>query len=307
MSEQKTETSAEAIAETSQPGLTLRKARLDKGLSVADVASALNLTESAVNSLEADSYADLPGVTFVRGYIRAYARVLGLNADQLAQQYSEIVDNAPVKPLPVLNPERRRRSRSRFMLVGLAVFIILGVVVGYLAMEEQGSRRIVQAEESEPVFARLEVERADGTLQVHSLDDLDARTASMPVAEINLDAIQSLDEEAESEDTGETLAEGEGETLDGDELAAVGESADNQLDNALQLVFVEECWIRVTDAQGNELASGLRPAGTELVLEGEAPFELHLGNARGLHIMFKGQAVDFQDSIRGNVARLKLG
>lgn len=298
----------EGQGEPTLPGLTLHKERLQQGLTVAEVAHRLNLTESAINSLEADNYAALPGVTFVRGYIRSYARLLGLNADQLAMQYGETSATTQVKPLPVLSPERRRRPRSRFMLLGLVLFVVALAVAGYLALEEQGSRRIVQSDEQEPVFSRLEMERADGTLHVQSLDDLDARTARMPVAEINLDALQlneagdSLPQtEASSAATGDDVADEAGHETD-DQVAASLPPV-----STLQLVFNEECWIRVTDVHGEELTSGLKPAGTTLMLDGEGPFELHLGNARGMRILFKGQEVDFQDSIRGNVARIKLG
>lgn len=290
--------------QSSLPGVTLHKARLEKELTVAEVAAHLNLTESAVNSLEADRYEDLPGVTFVRGYIRAYAKLVDLDADQLAKQYSQTTTTAPVRPLQVLSPERKR-GRSRFMLIGLVLLIIAAAVAAYITLEEQGRKRLGEPEQA-ALLSRVEVERADGTLHVQSLDDLDAQTASMPIAEITLDAQPAPEEQAEETEEAEaSIAEEQVEPA-ADQETVVEQTA-GQSSQALQLVFVEECWVRVTDASGAELASGLKPAGSEIVLDGEAPFELHLGNAPGLRIFFKGQEVDFKDSIRGNVARLKLG
>lgn len=290
--------------QSSLPGVTLHKARLEKELTVAEVAAHLNLTESAVNSLEADRYEDLPGVTFVRGYIRAYAKLVDLDADQLAKQYSQTTTTAPVRPLQVLSPERKR-GRSRFMLIGLVLLIIAAAVAAYITLEEQGRKRLGEPEQA-ALLSRVEVERADGTLHVQSLDDLDAQTASMPIAEITLDAQPAPEEQAEETEEAEaSIAEEQAEPA-ADQETVVEQTA-VQSSQALQLVFVEECWVRVTDASGAELASGLKPAGSEIVLDGDAPFELHLGNAPGLRIFFKGQEVDFKDSIRGNVARLKLG
>lgn len=299
------------VGETGQqsalPGVTLHKARLDKGLTVAEVAARLNLTESAVNSLEADRYEDLPGITFVRGYIRAYAKLVELDADQLARQYSQTTTTAPVRPLQVLTPERKR-GRSRFMLIGLVLFIIAIAVAAYITLEEQGRKRLGEPEQA-ALLSRVEVERADGTLHVQSLDDLDAQTASMPIAEITLDAKFAADEDTQEPVEAEQQITAAPEQQ-AEQPAAPAETPEQQIvqtNSSLQLIFVEECWVRVTDASGAELASGLKPAGSELILDGEAPYELHLGNAPGLRIFFKGQEVDFKDSIRGNVARLKLG
>ena len=55
------------------PGETLRKAREDKGLTLSAVAQQLNLTERALARIEAGDFSQLPGHTFARGYVRAYA------------------------------------------------------------------------------------------------------------------------------------------------------------------------------------------------------------------------------------------
>lgn len=292
------------------PGATLLKARLEQGLEVSEVATKLNLTESAVSSLEADRYEDLPGVAFVRGYIRAYAKLLGLNPDQLASQYTQTTTTGSVRPLPVLTPGRRR-GRSRFMLIGLAIFVVVLAVAAYMALVEQGSKRLSSQDETEPLLSRVEVERVDGTLLVQSLDDLDARTADMPVAEIGLDNLTEQEPVAETEQqtsSAEPQTEPAATVEEATPTAQETEQSVVEVEvGQLKLVFAEQCWVRVTDASGKELASGLKPAGSELSLDGDAPFELHLGNAPGLRIFFKGQEVDFKDSIRGNVARLKLG
>ena len=58
------------------PGQVLRAARERQGLSLADVAARLNLTVQALEHLEAGEFGRLPGHTFARGYIRAYARLV---------------------------------------------------------------------------------------------------------------------------------------------------------------------------------------------------------------------------------------
>ena len=64
-------------------GQELALAREAKGMSQEQVADILNLTLANVIALENDDYESLPGWTYVSGYLRAYARLLGLDSDSL--------------------------------------------------------------------------------------------------------------------------------------------------------------------------------------------------------------------------------
>ena len=65
----------EVVAATRvNPGETLRQARESNGWSLAEVALKLNLTVASLGNLEAGAFDKLPGHTFARGYIRAYAK-----------------------------------------------------------------------------------------------------------------------------------------------------------------------------------------------------------------------------------------
>ena len=65
------------------PGTLVREAREAAGLSIDDVSQQLKLAPRQVQALEADDYAQLPGRTFVRGFMRNYARLLRLDPDAL--------------------------------------------------------------------------------------------------------------------------------------------------------------------------------------------------------------------------------
>lgn len=75
-----------ATASRQNPGETLRQAREQKGLSLSQVAGQLNLTENSLRQLENGAFDKLPGHTFSRGYIRAYAKLMGLDQAEPGQQ-----------------------------------------------------------------------------------------------------------------------------------------------------------------------------------------------------------------------------
>ncbi len=84
-------------------GETLRTTRENLGLSVSDVASQIKLSERQIRALEADDYAHLPNIAFVRGFVRSYAKMLRLDAVSLLAsmpQTAVMQASAQLKPMP---------------------------------------------------------------------------------------------------------------------------------------------------------------------------------------------------------------
>ena len=74
----------------SSPGIRLQTRRLKNEWSIEDVAADLNLRIEVIAALEADDYSKLPERTYVRGYLRAYARLLGIHEDEVLEDLPEI-------------------------------------------------------------------------------------------------------------------------------------------------------------------------------------------------------------------------
>ena len=87
-----TEAQIAATAQTTSlsPGAKLSAARESKGMSLEQLAKETLLTSRYLKALEADDYDTLPGATFVRGYLRRYAGVVGLSADELVAEFDAI-------------------------------------------------------------------------------------------------------------------------------------------------------------------------------------------------------------------------
>lgn len=122
-----------SLAGNGSAGMILSSARNRLGWDIADVAANLNLRVSVIQALEADDYANLPGPTFVRGYQRSYARLLGVDERQvLATDYlgsmspRSISGNGPVMRTSILRRGGVGRSRSWILWLGLLVLIVVG-------------------------------------------------------------------------------------------------------------------------------------------------------------------------------------
>lgn len=291
-------------AEESLLGESLREAREAKGISIEDAAAQLNLRAATLECLEAEQYEPLPGVTFIRGYIRAYANLLELDGDALSKQYVGAErSEAGVKPLQ--NIENERKSRARFFLVSLLLLLLVIAGLGvYWWLEQENSE---QGQTNNSLIEQVEVEGVDGTLHIQSLDQLSAQTATMSVEEIYVAEPKPESELSELGREQAPVDTEQGNEVETSAAASAEPLEQEEQKDVLELSFIQDSWIRITNAQGNEVASGLKRAGEVVKLTDEAPFEIHLGFAQGVLITLNGQQINFDSKIRGNVARLKLG
>ncbi|MGH8714152.1 MAG: helix-turn-helix domain-containing protein, partial [Casimicrobiaceae bacterium] len=85
-----------------RPGMQLRAGREAAGLSIDQVAQQLKLAPRQVKALEDEDFGLLPGRTFTRGFLRNYARLLGLDADLLVAQLPDAA-RAPSLESPALH------------------------------------------------------------------------------------------------------------------------------------------------------------------------------------------------------------
>lgn len=301
-------------------GDSLRNARMAAGWTVPDVAKKLNLTPSAVEFIESNQFECLPGTTFARGYIRSYAKVLGLDANQFAQHFDQqFVGSATAGSVQSIDRVGEARRVSRGMLQ-FSLFVVLLIILGagYYAWEVFNAAD-TDVSNKPAVFERVEVERADGSVHVQTLDEpedqavafgLDANVVNdtdsgeLAVVDTGAEPAQTLG--ADGETAVELMtAQSDADKKPLEDKPPVAELAAGM--GAAQLTFANDCWIRIVDANGKEISSGLKRAGESVSVTGQAPLDVRLGYAKGVSITYNGEAVDFSSAVRGATAKFKLG
>ena len=300
-------------------GDSLRNARMVTGWTVSDVAKKLNLTPSAVEFIEANQFERLPGTTFARGYIRSYAKILGLDSNQLAQQFDQqFIGSSTTSSVQSIDRVGEARRVSRGMLQ-FSLFVVLLIILGagYYAWEVFNSAGSDVSNKS-AVFERVEVERADGSMHVQTLDEpedqavafvLDTNVAGDLGNEQGAIATDGEQPEALSSDAEENVEQSAVQAdTDDAKVAEKPEAAELAAGMGVaQLSFANDCWIRIVDANGKEISSGLKRAGESMSVTGKAPLDVRLGYAKGVSITYNGEVVDFSSAVRGATARFKLG
>lgn len=317
------------------PGESLRQAREIKGLSIAEVATQLNLTPQRLAQIEAGAFDKLPGPTFARGYIRAYAKLLEMDQNRLAMEFDQFTgadsSGSSVHALGRIE-EPVRYSQSILRLVSFLLLLAL-IGGGFFWWQDQGRPVASLADLG---LEHVEVEGADGTTQVHSLAepedqavaDVQGREPSSPLllpvepgqAPEDADAAEQPAAEVALESAAAPIVEAANAAPAAVAVEPVAAQAPAPAatvpapapavaagQGVVNLQFTADCWTQVTDADGKVLLSALKRSGERIELTGKAPIKLHLGFARGAQVTYNGESVDVTPHISGETARLTLG
>ena len=110
-------------------GGRLVKAREAQGLTLAVVANKLRLSAATLQAIELNRYEDLPEPIFVRGYLRAYARLLEMDQKLLVAEYNRLVDTLGPVITPTTRVRRQRRARASYLRGTTALFVVAMVLL----------------------------------------------------------------------------------------------------------------------------------------------------------------------------------
>ncbi|MTH45863.1 cytoskeleton protein RodZ [Intestinirhabdus alba] len=307
-------------------GARLRIAREQLGLSQQAVAERLCLKVSTVRDIEEDKApADLAS-TFLRGYIRSYARLVHIPESDLLPGLEKQAPLRMSKSTPMqnfsLNKRRKKRDGWLMTFTWLVLFVVIGLTGAWwwqnhkaqqdeiATMADRTSAELnagvtraipLNAEPETPAPAAAsgpEVDTSAAATPTPTPTPTVTPAAPAPVAAVapaRSDVVAMANAPAEARDAATQPTE----------QAGVASSAEDR--NALTMNFSADCWLEVTDATGQKLFSGMQRKGGSLNLTGQAPYKLKIGAPAAVQIQYQGKPVDLSRFIRNSqVARLTL-
>ena len=256
-----------AAAAPSSPGRALAAARQARGMTVTEVALRLKFSPRKIEALEADRYDALPGPTIVRGMIRGYAKLVGLDpkllVGALQQQLGEGPSTMAMRPQAMDVPFPREPRRGSFVYVLLSAVVV--IAVGSVVLEW------VLRPGTPPAAAPRPAQQVPAPAPVAPAPE------APPVSVVMM-------EQSPAAQLREALLAGK----------------------RIEMVFNEESWVEIRDAEGRIVFSQLNAAGTRRKVEGVAPFSLVIGNAAGVKLRYNDAEIDLTPYTRIDVARLTL-
>ena len=112
-------------------GQQFQQAREDQQLSVADVANRLRLLKRRISEIENEDFSQSPAKAYMRGYVRSYARLLGLPELEVMQQFEalDLAEHSP-KHMGFANQQdiTSRHPMIRWISYGM-IAVLVGLVV----------------------------------------------------------------------------------------------------------------------------------------------------------------------------------
>ncbi|ASF99251.1 DUF4115 domain-containing protein [Vibrio anguillarum] len=298
---------ADVKTDTVQPGTLLKAKREALGLTQKQVADRLRLRLSIIQSLEENNFASDQVATFTRGYLRSYAKAVGIKESVILASFDDcyptVVAEQPMQSFS--KKTKREKHDSRIMTLTWGIFAIIIGISSLWWWQNQEQENVVV--ESSPSITSTSVERLrdeDFTTVpelVPTVDEsqVEAEAVDIPV-EINTQAAELIP--SPEDDTAEAdLSASDDPVLD----KTPPQDATNPY-APLTLTFSADCWIQVKDAAGKTLSTGIKKSGQTVTLEGEAPFQIILGAPESVSMTFASEPVDLSGYTSGKVARFTL-
>lgn len=321
----------------STPGRRLRTAREDRQWSIEDVARRLNLPPRFVEAIEHDNYTGLPEATYVRGYLRTYARLVSVPIDVILAEYEEATGYTKSLPVVIKPHLEKLPSSNEWPLawaLGIVAIVLIAVVT--LWLKDKTSSDFNFSQQAKEIFRDRPEETmnhpaGEDIRQPLSLPPSSSHTltgepipplptsVTIPIAQPGQSGGHDAAKMAvppslkAGDETGSSPIQ-ENKSLDG---MMAGSAGANQTEEPPPSPTVEEgnlvirvaglkSWVDVRDADQKALLARTLSPGTIRTIKGKAPFALNVGYAPAVTIEYNGQPFDFSKHVNGTQARFTV-
>jgi cytoskeleton protein RodZ len=297
--------SVESNADTASArtlGQTLASERERQGLSRADAAQRLHMSAYQIEAIETGDYTRLPKGTFLRGFVRNYAKILGLRAEDALALLPE---HAPRDQKPgIVVPTQNIRfdplgDRLQNPYVKAASLAVVALVIGFAAMYWWLFIKPTPPGAAGRKATETQVAVAAPAAQPESI----AKAPAVPVQAAKVEAAKpelAKPEPAKPEPPKQNAKLPAPAAAAPVEAQVLKVGADGKI---LKLVFKGSSWVEIRDAKGKILLSRLNPAGSEAEVSGRPPFNVIVGNAPEVQVFYNDHVFDLEPHTKVAVAR----
>ncbi|MEV3828875.1 cytoskeleton protein RodZ [Aeromonas allosaccharophila] len=302
------------------PGQLLRNAREQLGWTREQVASRIHLRLTLIAAIESDTYDKHTSHTFIRGYLRTYAKLVGIPEETILAAYDKL-GLTPPDNIDMQSFSRRSRQQANDSRLKVVTWLVILVLIALsVAWWWQSTARRSAGDEA---LAATEMSATSSTPAAPAITPPDAINTDPVEGTAIAPAATDATAPAVVSEASATLAPASAAVAPTDVNADVGAVTDVAVSGAngtesneavvdpatapqLKMSFTADCWLDVKDANGKTLFSGLKKANDELVLEGAEPLKFIIGAPMAVKLDYKGQSFDMSRYNNGRTARFSL-
>lgn len=326
------------------PGQMLAEAREKIGLSQQQVADKLNFRVSLVKDIEADAFDRSLPTTFNRGYLKNYAKLVDISADEVLAGF-EMLNVAQKQGAEMQSFSKQTEKQTENNIVMWISYLILAFLIGSTILWWlQDSKQTTSVKSSntptqdsstladETASQPIEVSQADDMPSEVIEDDLlpeKSNTATLSetlietptnvIEQVNLTVEETNNQPVSTGLTVDSASETDNPIISTDSEAVTEIIEDENLENQAEEVAIDfgpletavftfsgDCWVNIYDATGERIAWGIKKSGYIMNISGQAPFTITLGKPELVAINFEEQTIDMSQFNRGNIAKFTL-
>ncbi|QUX95179.1 DUF4115 domain-containing protein [Marinomonas sp. CT5] len=319
--------------ETINIGKRLRAKRLELEFDERYVATELKIPIDQVRALEANNFSYFRSVTFARGFLKSYCRLLEIDHSEILHAFDAERSGAEstIKPVDKVNKQTHLGDPivifTSIVIVAVLVFLVFWwpsqvneTVSSDDTQNEVNAENTIVSKDTDTSEEPVVAESSDATSAEDNADLKTNQTAD-PVSEQTAEVISPKDNQTADDGSvvtglsAETMAILEEAGVNPEEVVkATAEMPDEpalpvtpSYSDDIEIAFDADCWAEIRDSTGKILFSGVKTAGSKLALTGKAPYRVVLGYAKGVSsLKYKGKTFDFSPFIRKDLARFEL-
>ncbi len=133
-------------------GQVLKKARLEKKISLDDLQETTKIRKAYLEAIEEGNYKKLPGTFYVRAFIKSYAEAIGLDPNEVLKLYQNVIPASEPEPVEPIRSTRTSRNSERIgrwastALVITFVVLIVGIIYYYVNKNYSGTADVNASE-----------------------------------------------------------------------------------------------------------------------------------------------------------------
>ena len=268
------------------PGELLKEARKKKGRRYRKLSSELGIPEKYLEALEENNFSIMAGPTYVRGYLRAYAKKLDLDPELVITAFERYLKDKRKQEKSSLKKDNKKGRKQKFSFLYASILLVIILLIIFVP------ERNTETSENKEIDTYTEEEKPDFKenlpgLEVKKEVNFEQTSSTIPP---NLTISElSTDKEASS---------------------VVIEKVNDQLIkaiNTIEMNFSGDCWIEIMD-KNRILEYQLAKAGSSIYIEGAGPFKLIIGNSKRVELFYNGAKISLASTtnVKTNVSCLVL-
>jgi cytoskeleton protein RodZ len=292
-------------------GSYLKHERELRGVPLEEISGATNIHIRFLKALEENSFDELPGEVFIKGYIRSYANIIGSDVEEMLNIYKESVEHKNEENVTPPTPSFGARSKT-FLTFGLLFLVVVGLFfgVGSLMKKEDGTKEkeislvqdqteittsnsLISPDISENLIVEGVTEKTEKNEVIQQVISVGSE-----VPELSVNPPDQINEDLDKK---KVLSAQESTELNVQVPIALQADQDPQtsegMEKPLRLTIraQENSWFNMTIDDFRE-EDFILPAGTAKTFGANDVFKLTIGNKTGIELSLNGKLINLPES-----------